>query len=198
MPDAVSDIILASASPRRQELLTQIGVRFCQRIADIDETCLEGEAARDYVTRVALEKARAIARQFGDDGPLVLGADTEVVIDDQVLGKPADAEHARQMLNLLSGRMHRVISAVAVVKGGTEAASVSESRVWFRTLDAGEIEAYWRSGEPRGKAGAYAIQGIGAIFVERLEGSYSGVMGLPLFETARLLREFGIRVLDQQ
>lgn len=191
------DIILASASPRRRELLAQIGVRFRQQVAQIDETRLENESPPDYVARVALEKARAIGRQLGDDGVPVLGADTAVVIDGHVLGKPENEDHARRMLGMLSGRMHGVFSSVAIVRGDREAVRVNESSVWFRSLSASEIEAYWRSGEPRDKAGAYAIQGMGAIFVERLEGSYSGVMGLPLFETARLLRDFGIQVLGQ-
>jgi septum formation protein len=193
----MTDIILASASPRRQELLSQIGVRFRQQVAEVDESRFENESAGDYVARVALEKARAIQGQFGHDGMPVLGADTAVVIDDRVLGKPDNADHAGAMLRMLSARMHRVLSAVAVIRGDREAVQVHESSVWFRSLSASEIDAYWRSGEPRDKAGAYAIQGIGAIFVERLEGSYSGVMGLPLFETARLLRAFGIRVLEQ-
>ncbi len=194
----MTDIILASASPRRQELLAQIGVRFHRQVAEVDETWLPGEAPAAYVARVALEKARAIGGQLGDDGMPVLGADTAVVVDDRVLGKPVNAAHGREMLGMLSGRRHRVLSAVALVRGGREEACVSESSVWFRSLSASEIDAYWRSGEPCDKAGGYAIQGIGAIFVERLEGSYSGVMGLPLFETARLLRAFGIQVLDQQ
>jgi len=182
-------LVLASASPRRSELLNQIGVRFHQWVIEIDETPRERESAEDYVRRVALEKARAVQRELGDDEVLVLGADTAVVVDETVLGKPADFAHAREMLRRLSGRAHRVFSAVALV---------SESAVWFRSLSDAEIDAYWQSGEPRDKAGAYAIQGLGAVFVERLEGSYSGVMGLPLYETAQLLNEFGIQVLAQR
>ncbi|HHJ16756.1 MAG TPA: septum formation inhibitor Maf [Gammaproteobacteria bacterium] len=189
-------IILASASPRRQALLRQIGVSFRQQVTEIDETPWDNEAAEAYVTRLALEKARAVHAQLGNDEAPVLGADTAVVVDGRPLGKPRDAQHARELLGQLSGREHRVLSAVALV-AGREAVHVSDSRVWFRRLGDDEIDAYWRSGEPRDKAGAYAIQGLGAVFIERLEGSYSGVMGLPLYETARLLQDFGIQVLDQ-
>ena len=192
----MTTLVLASASPRRRELLNQIGVRFRQRVIEIDETARELESAEDYVRRVALEKARAVQRELGHDEVLVLGADTAVVVDEILLGKPADFAHARQMLRLLSGRAHRVLSAVALV-GEREAARVSASAVWFRALSDAEIDTYWHTGEPQDKAGAYAIQGLGAVFVERLEGSYSGVMGLPLYETAQLLKDFGIQVLAQ-
>ncbi len=192
----VTTLVLASASPRRSELLNQIGVRFRQRVTEVDETARERESANAYVRRVALEKARAVQRELGHDEVLVLGADTAVVVDDILLGKPADFAHARQMLRLLSGRAHRVLSAVALV-GEREAVRVSESTVWFRSLSDAEIDTYWHTGEPQDKAGAYAIQGLGAVFVERLEGSYSGVMGLPLYETAQLLKDFGIQVLAQ-
>jgi septum formation protein len=192
----VTNLVLASASPRRSELLNQIGVRFRQRVIEIDETAREHEPAEDYVRRVALEKARAVQRELGHDEVLVLGADTAVVVDKMLLGKPVDFAHARQMLRLLSGRVHQVLSAVALV-GEHEAVRVSESAVWFRALTDAEIDSYWHTGEPQDKAGAYAIQGLGAVFVERLEGSYSGVMGLPLYETAQLLKDFGIQVLAQ-
>jgi septum formation protein len=188
-------VILASASPRRCELLTQIGVGFEQRVAAIDETPRIGESPADYVGRVALEKARVVRAAGKSDLP-VLGADTEVVVGGAILGKPADLAHARDMLRQLSGRAHEVFSAVALV-ARREAVAVNRSTVWFRDLDDSEIEAYWRSGEPRGKAGAYAIQGLAATFIERLDGSYSGVMGLPLYETAQLLQDFGIEVLSQ-
>ncbi|TCK17542.1 septum formation protein [Thiogranum longum] len=186
-------IILASASPRRQELLHQIGVQFDQQVAEIDETPRENEPPEAYVTRLAVEKARAVKARLGDDEAPVLGADTAVVVDEEILGKPRDEAHAAAMLRQLSGREHRVLSAVALV-GRHEACRVSESRVWFRTLSEDEIAAYWRSGEPAGKAGGYAVQGMGAIFIEQLQGSHSGVMGLPVFETAQLLQEFGIRL----
>ena len=189
-------IVLASASPRRQALLRQIGVRFRQQVAEVDETPLQNEPAQDYVVRLAVAKACAIRQQSGDDEAPVLGADTAVVVDGRLLGKPVDVAHARDMLQLLSGRRHQVLSAVALVKD-RQAVGVSDSNVWFRALSEKDIEDYWNTGEPRDKAGAYGIQGIGAIFIERLEGSYSGVMGLPLYETARLLQDFGIQVLDQ-
>ncbi len=193
----MTDIVLASASPRRQELLRQIGVQFVQQVAEIDETPRDNESPQAYVTRLALEKARAVHARLGDDGIPVLGADTAVVVDEDILGKPRDRAHAAEMLRKLSGREHRVLSAVALV-GKHEASALSESRVRFRPLDEDEIAAYWRTGEPEGKAGGYAVQGIGAIFIERLQGSYSGVMGLPLYETARLLQEFGIRLPGNQ
>ena len=190
-------LILASASPRRQALLKQVGIAFRQQVAEIDETPLENEAAEDYVVRLALEKARAVRQHSVDDGLPVLGADTAVVIDGRLLGKPESLAHARQMLQLLSGREHRVMSAVALVRS-REAVQISVSRVWFRSLSENEIDAYWRTGEPQDKAGAYAIQGVGAIFIERLEGSYTGVMGLPLYETGRLLQDFGIQILERR
>lgn len=193
----MKSLVLASASPRRSELLDQIGVRFRRHAVEVDEIPREFEPAEDYVRRLALEKARAVRDELGDDEVLVLGADTAVVVDQRPLGKPADAAHAREMLRYLSGRRHRVLSAVALV-AEREAVQLSDSAVWFRSLSDAEIEAYWQTGEPRDKAGAYAIQGLGAVFVERLEGSYSGVMGLPLYQTARLLEEFGIQVLAQR
>ena len=189
-------IILASGSPRRQELLRQLGISFRQQVAEIDENPGDNESARDYVARLALEKARAVRSQLGNDEPPVLGADTTVVVEGRVLGKPRDQAHAREMLQLLSGRRHQVFSAVALV-GTREEVRVNESCVWFRTLSAEEIDAYWRTGEPRDKAGAYAIQGVGAIFIERLEGSYSGVMGLTLYDTAQLLQNSCIQILDR-
>jgi septum formation protein len=188
-------IILASASPRRQALLQQIGVRFRQQVAEVDETPLDNESAQDYVVRLAVAKARAVRQQSSGDEAPVLGADTAVVVDGRLLGKPADLAHARDMLRLLSGRRHQVLSAVALVND-RQSVRVSDSSVWFRALSEKDIEDYWKTGEPRDKAGAYGIQGIGAMFVERLEGSYSGVMGLPLYETAQLLQDFGIQVLD--
>lgn len=190
-----SHLILASASPRRCELLAQIGIEFEQRVADIDETPVQGESAEAYVRRMALEKARAVRRADNDELP-VLGADTVVVVDGMPLGKPQDFKHAREMLKQLSGRMHEVLSAVALV-ATAEVVAVNRSKVWFRELSETELEAYWETGEPRDKAGSYAIQGLAAIFIERLDGSYSGVMGLPLYETARLLQDSGFQVLDQ-
>lgn len=168
-------------------------MRFAPLSVQVDEARLPGEHAGDYVARLALEKARAGRRHLGSghDG-VVLGADTAVVIDDTILGKPADCEHALQMLARLSGCSHRVLSGVAVADAAREAVRLSASTVWFRVLTPAERAAYCATGEPADKAGAYAIQGLAAAFVQRLEGSYSGVMGLPLFETAELLTAFGI------
>jgi septum formation protein len=188
-----AQVILASASSRRCELLDQIGIAFDQQVADIDETPRPGEAPADYVSRLALAKARAVYGEGTHQVP-VLGADTAVVAGGAILGKPADFADARAMLRLLSGRTHEVFSAVALV-ADREAVAVNCSKVWVRDIDDSEIEAYWQSGEPCDKAGAYAIQGLGAGFIERLDGSYSGVVGLPLYETVRLLQDFGIRIL---
>jgi len=190
-------LVLASASPRRQVLLQQAGIVFRKQVAEIDETPLDNEAAEDYVMRLALEKARAVRQHSATGGLPVLGADTAVVVDGRLLGKPESLAHAREMLQLLSGREHQVMTAVALV-GDREAVQLSTSRVWFRPLSENEIDEYWRTGEPQDKAGAYAIQGVGAIFVERLEGSYTGVMGLPLYETYQLLQDFGIHVLERR
>lgn len=180
---------LASQSPRRRELLTQLGVDF--RVVDVDvpELRTAQESPREYVNRVARDKARAgLAALAGVAGAVVLGADTEVVLDDEVFGKPRDAHDAAAMLRRLSGRTHSVISAVWLVDARGERSACCVSRVRFAELDEAAIEAYVATGESFGKAGAYAIQGRGATLVEHLEGSYSGVMGLPLFETAQLLR----------
>lgn len=184
---------LASQSPRRRQLLEQIGVAF--RVLDVDVPEVRGadESPEHYVSRVAHEKARAgFALVAADPDALVLGADTEVVLDDRVFGKPSDADDARAMLAALSGRAHRTVSAVWCVRAGSEASEVSVSEVRFATLDEATIGAYVASGEPFGRAGAYAIQGRAAAFIEHLSGSYTGVMGLPLFETARLLARFGL------
>jgi septum formation protein len=188
-------LFLASQSPRRRELLTQIGVAFEPLDAPIDETPATGEPALDYVRRVAREKAGAGLLQVAAvPDARVLGADTEVVLDGRVFGKPADAADATRMLQCLSGRTHQVISAVAVVSAGRELEAVSVSEVSFATLAASDIAAYVATGEPFGKAGAYAIQGRGAGLIAHLSGSYSGVMGLPIFETVGLLRAFAVRV----
>ena len=187
-------IHLASKSPRRRALLDQIGVDYAIVDAPIDEIRRAGEPPRRFAERMACEKARAGFAALGDAriAP-VLAADTVVVLEDRVLGKPRDEAHAMSMLRALSGRMHRVISAVAGIHGGdTPRVVASVSRVWFREIPYEERRAYCASGEPLDKAGAYAIQGRAAVFVARLDGSYSGVVGLPLFETASLLREIGI------
>lgn len=192
-------IHLASRSPRRQSLLAQIGVGFTLLETHADETRPAGERPEDYVCRVALEKALAgRAALSPDDARPVLAADTAVVIGERVLGKPLGPQDAAQMMRLLSGRTHRVFTAVALISSSGECTALSESRVTFRALDEEEILRYWRTGEPADKAGGYGIQGYGALFVERLEGSYSGVMGLPLFETGRLLEQAGVEVLPAE
>ena len=186
-------LFLASQSPRRRQLLEQIGIRFEVLDVDVPEQRVPDESPAHYVSRVARDKARAgLALVAGKAGAVVLGADTEVVLDDRVFGKPADAAEAAAMLAALSGRTHRVVSVVWCVRAGSEASEVSISEVRFGSLDAAVIADYVATGEPYGRAGAYAIQGRAAAFVEHLAGSYSGVMGLPLFETARLLGRFGI------
>ena len=197
MSPALFQIILASASPRRRELLQQISVQFQVIVSDSEETPASGEAADIYVRRVALAKARTVWQRLPPHQQYpVLGADTEVILDGEILGKPVDRNAALAMLERLSGRAHEVLSAVALVYGGVEALRVSRSIVSFRPTTLQERETYWDSGEPAGKAGSYAVQGIGAVFITRIEGSYSGVMGLPIFETAELLGEFGIDVLS--
>lgn len=181
-------LILASASPRRKQLLAQIGVTFTVCSAEIDETPIKGEVATDYVKRLALEKASVIYQRINDPDVWVLGSDTSVILADEILGKPRDKQHAVQMLSQLSGRTHRVLTSVALV-GRKKQCIVNENKVMFAALTPEQIEAYWATGEPIGKAGAYAIQGMAAIFIKHLEGSFSGVMGLPLFETAQLLKQ---------
>ncbi len=195
------DLYLASTSPRRRELLAQIGLRVDVVSQSVKEHLLDNESPENYVQRLALEKAQAGLR--GSDIHRqcpVLGADTAVVMDDCILGKPASEAAALAMLKQLSGRTHRVLSAVAVVGKdnlGQDRVEtcICQSRVRFRRIDEQECLAYWHTGEPVDKAGAYGIQGLGAVFIEHLEGSYSGVMGLPLFETSELLYRFGIKVL---
>jgi len=181
---------LASVSPRRRELLAQIGVPHVVTGAHIDETVHAGERPHDYVQRMARIKAQTVWEQ---DGSLpVLAADTTVVLDGVVFGKPTDRADAVRMLGLLSGRTHEVLTAVALASTLGLSMRMSVSAVRFRVLTAEEISNYWESGEPKDKAGAYAIQGFAAVFIESLSGSYSGVMGLPLFETSELLRAAGV------
>lgn len=188
------DVYLASASPRRRELLQQLGVRFAVQVADVPEIVQDGESPMQFVQRLALAKAQRIHATLApaQQHP-VLGADTVVVIDDHILGKPSSREHARQMLSLLAGRTHQVMTGVALVSQ-QHSVCVNVSEVRFRTLTASEIEAYWQTGEPADKAGAYAIQGFAAAFIEHLSGSYSGVMGLPLYETGQLLAQQGVPI----
>ena len=187
-PESPPALLLASASPRRRELLWQIGVAHRLAVADIDERPHAGESPAGCVQRLALAKAQQIL----PSGLPVLGADTVVVLDGEMLGKPHERDAALAMLARLSGRTHRVLTAVALVDARGQRLALSESEVQFRTLEATECARYWESGEPRDKAGGYAIQGLGAVFVSALRGSYSGVMGLPLFETAALLDAAGV------
>lgn len=185
-------IYLASASPRRRELLRQIGVVYRLLRVEVDETPQVGEYPRDYVTRLALTKAQTGCAAPGRRQPApVLGADTAVVMAGSILGKPRDREEGLAMLAQLSDCEHQVLSAVALATPERTAFRIQESRVRFRRLTLAECAAYWETGEPRDKAGGYGIQGRAAAFITELHGSYSGVMGLPLFETAELLREFG-------
>ncbi|HPQ96503.1 MAG: septum formation inhibitor Maf [Thiothrix sp.] len=184
-------VMLASGSPRRRELLDQIGIRYRVQTADVDESAQAGETPEALVLRLARAKAQAVWDDTDRTLP-VLGADTLGVVDGILLVKPDGFESARAMLKRMSGRMHEVLTAVALCSSQGTRVRLNRSRVWFRELAEAEILAYWAQGEPRDKAGAYAVQGLGAVFVERLEGSYSGVMGLPLFETAQLLATAGI------
>lgn len=188
-----SDLLyLASVSPRRRELLDQIGVPYRTVGVDVDETPRTGEAPHDYVLRLAAAKADAGWARVGAAGVSILGADTTVVLDGRILGKPADAVDARRMQGSLSGRTHVVLTAVALRSSTETRSRLCRSEVAFRELADAECRAYWETGEPCDKAGAYAIQGFGAVFVRELRGSYSGVMGLPLYETAELLRAAGL------
>lgn len=210
-------VYLASGSPRRRELLQQIGISFRVISAAVDETALPGEAPAAYVTRLAAAKADAgwkgrpgITGSPGTSGGsgttgspgtpgavhiAVLAADTAVILDDKILGKPTDGQDAEHMLRQLSGRTHQVLTAIALRTADGLHSSISRSEVTFRRIAAAEARAYWDTGEPCDKAGAYAIQGRAAIFIADLRGSYSGVMGLPLFETAELLSQAGLASL---
>ena len=183
---------LASASPRRRQLLELIGVPHLVTPADIDETPRAGEAGVDYVLRLAREKAAAVRARHSDLP--VLAADTTVHVDGHIIEKPRDEADCIRMLGLLSGRAHQVFTGLCVAGTAPPALTVATSEVTFRRITRSEMHAYWASGEPRGKAGAYAIQGFGAVFVAHIAGSYTGVMGLPLFETAAALRRHDVRV----
>lgn len=182
------EIILASASPRRAKLLDQLGVNYSIQIVDIDESNRENELPEDLVQRLALEKSQAISTEDAQNKP-VLGADTLGVLHGELLVKPKDFEHAKHMLSNMSGNWHEILSAVALSYNGKTLICLNKNRVLFRQLSLAEIEDYWHTGEPQDKAGAYAVQGLAAAFIERIEGSYSGIMGLPLFETADLLKQ---------
>jgi septum formation protein len=181
-------IYLASASPRRSALLAQIGVQHRIAPVAVDESVLEGESPDRYVLRLAALKAETLWRRLRAAERLpVLGSDTTVAIDGEILGKPADEEDCVSILQLLSGRTHQVHTAVALRDDSGVASRLSVSEVTFRELSTEEMRRYWRSGEPADKAGAYAVQGLAAVFIRRIAGSYSGIMGLPLYETAELL-----------
>ena len=185
---------LASQSPRRAELLARLGLQFGVLELDIPEHRQPNEPAEEYVRRVAREKAGAgLLQVMAVPGAVVLGADTEVILDDEVFGKPRDIADAAAMLRRLSGRTHHAVTAVSLVSAGREAQAVSVSEVSFAELGEEEIDAYLATGQAEGKAGAYGIQGAAERFVRHLSGSYSGVMGLPLHETSQLLKSFGVQ-----
>ena len=201
----MSELILASSSPRRVELLNQLNLKFRVVSPDIDETTYRGESHLEYVSRMSSEKADSVFAGIADCGDhIVLSGDTVVIVDGDLLGKPVDKNNAIEMLQRLSGNTHQVITSVSV-KGiiGKDisaekiclASMLVETNVRFRVLTIDECVSYWNTGEPADKAGAYGIQGLGAVFVERIEGSYSNVVGLPLSETAQLLSKFGIECL---
>lgn len=190
-----AQIILASSSPRRRELLSQLSVNHLVKPVDIDETPWENENPLDYVQRMAAEKSAACLEQHGIGLP-ILAADTSVVMDDHIMGKPKDREDAVRMLSLLSGTTHQVYSAISF-RGKEHWQAVNVTDVRFRHISADEMARYWKTGEPCDKAGSYAIQGLASIFIESINGSFSGVMGLPLFETAELLGKQGIKVIHE-
>lgn len=185
-------LYLASSSPRRREILEALGIEFTVNAVDVDESRLAGESPRQMVLRLAAAKAAAAEVEAGG---LVIGSDTAVVLDSEMLGKPNDKDDAIAMLMSLSGREHVVLTGVALRGPDGVCSAVSSTNVSFREISRDEALAYWQSGEPRDKAGAYGIQGRGGAFVSAISGSYSGVVGLPVFETAQLLKAAGIDVL---
>lgn len=192
-------IYLASASPRRSALLAQIGIAHQVAPVAVDESVASAEAPATYVTRLAALKADTLWRRLTEPERLpVLGSDTTVVVDERILGKPADEDECVRMLQLLSGRTHQVHTAVALRSAAGSDVRLSVSEVTFRELSMHEMRTYWRSGEPADKAGGYAVQGRAAIFISRIAGSYSGIMGLPLFETAELLAAHKITIAEVQ
>jgi len=199
-------LVLASASPRRKELLSLLVREFEVLPADIDETPQAQETPQDYVLRMAEEKAIAAAAKFPSvfhaptQSPVIfVASDTSVVVDQKILGKPANLDDAMQMLRMLSGRSHQVMTSLCLMdlSGEHKVSTCVNTDVTFRAISDLEIEQYWRSGEPQDKAGSYAIQGHGAVFVASMQGSYSAVVGLPLFECAQLLSQFGIHSLEE-
>lgn len=193
----MSTLVLASGSPRRAQLLRQLGLAFTVVAVDIDEIPRRAEPARSYVQRMSVEKLEAARPLLAGVGPsVIVCADTEVVLDGRILGKPADQADCVEMLMSLSARTHKVMTGVTVAGGAGVSTFVVETDVVFRHLTCSECEDYWSTGEPRDKAGGYGIQGIGAIFVERIAGSYSNVVGLPLMEVSRSLESQGISCLE--
>ncbi len=190
-----SSIILASGSPRRRDLLRQIGIDFTVDPADVNESILSGELPEAYAIRVSLDKAMVAAKKAGEG--IVIAADTIVVFKNVILGKPADPHDAKRILKMLSGKMHRVITGLVVMNAATRMVSckTSTTKVWFRNLDEDEVQKYVLSGEPMDKAGAYGIQGKGALLVARIEGCYNNVVGLPLSLLDEMLREYCIKLL---
>ncbi len=191
MPMTEDSLLLASRSPRRRELLDQIGVSYQVAAADVDESVLPGESPEDYVVRLAQHKACVVFAQYGERLP-ALAADTTVVLGNQILGKPVDRVDGMRMLLALSGRTHRVLTAVALRHRSGMPYFLSVSEVTFATLTPQLCEQYWNTGEPADKAGGYAVQGLGALFITGISGSYTGIMGLPLYETGQLLGHAGI------
>ena len=189
-------LILASASSRRKELLSSYGVKFTIRPQDIDETPWPDEKPEDYVVRMAMEKARACASDIGLKSLPVLGADTVICFGGRIIGKPQDQDEAFEILRAFSGQSHEVLSAVAVANNDQIHHVLSVSKVQFRRLQDQEILAYCKTGEPLDKAGAYGIQGLASMFISRIEGSYTGIVGLPVFETLELLSRYGITPLS--
>jgi septum formation protein len=184
-------LVLASQSPRRKELLSQLGYQFKTVSADIDESIIGNELPRDYVLRLAIEKAKVVAKDQAADC-VVLGSDTSVIFKEHILGKPDNIEACCQQLLMLSNNTHQVLTAIAAVKNNQISSAIISTDVTFKALTVEEIQRYWHTGEPQDKAGAYGIQGIGGQFVTQIKGSYSAVVGLPLYETAKLLAELGL------
>ena len=183
-------LILASKSPRRQQLLAQLGYQFTTSSADIDESVVNGETPKQYVRRLAIAKAQVIAKE--NSQAVVLGSDTAVVIDNEILGKPGDQQDCIAMLKKLSGRQHQVLTSIALVQGKRVESQVVTTEVFFKTLSEQEMLRYWQSEEPKDKAGSYGIQGLGAQFVHKIQGCYFAVVGLPLYQSAQMLAAFGL------
>ena len=190
-------LILASQSPRRKELLAQLGYQFNCHPADIDESTKTNETPKQYVCRIAEQKTLAVTKHY-DKQAFILGSDTAVIIKNTILGKPANKDEAKRMLSLLSGSTHQVLTAICVSHNDEIKTELVRTDVAFKELSAQEIDNYWCSKEPQDKAGAYGIQGLGGQFVKQIQGSYSAVVGLPLYETAKLLGEFGLKTPIQQ